>query len=605
MTNSPLIITGMHRSGTSLTASFFQELGILMGEELFKADQNNQRGYFEDLDFLEFQRQILQESSDRDSIGWTDWGWTESEKLDRSKFSKYRSLAESLILKRENLNTAWGWKDPRTTLLLDFWQELMPQARFILVYRYPWDVADSILRLNAPVFLTNPDYPLRIWQYYNQALLDFYRLHSAQSILMNINEFLANCDRLPELVKAKFNLKIAKSPSAQTLAKVYDPQLFGELDWQLPIVQGIQQLVPESLKLLKELDQIADLPSPYPHSQAPTHQHPSKSLLQLHHLNQKLANNRSEAKQEAKQEAEQIDKNTKYDRETIAVMQVVLEFDSNCVDVGCHVGEILAEILKFAPKGHHFAFEPLPNYYQDLLTRFKDYQNLNFFDLALSDSERETSFLFVESNPAFSGLQKRKYFRDNMESEEQIIELKVKTQCLDRIVPDHVNIDLIKIDVEGAELEVLRGAVQTIKRCQPVIIFEHGMGAADCYGTKPEMIWELLVTECGQQISTMERFLESRESHFTKDQFCHQFNQGLDYYYIAYKTDFDYYTNQRLKQREQILSNQIQLLNEYRLIDQTAIAQLENEIAAMKTSKFWRLRQIWFWLKRLVAEKKS
>jgi FkbM family methyltransferase len=599
MNNIPLIITGMHRSGTSLTASFFQELGITMGADLYRADRNNQRGYFEDLDFLEFQRRILIECSDRDSPGWADWGWTESENLDRQKFFKYRQDAESLISKRE-LGTAWGWKDPRTTLMLDFWQELIPDARFLLVYRYPWDVADSILRLNAPVFSTNPDYPLRIWQYYNQALLDFYRLHADRCILVSINGFLGNCDRLLELLEAKFDLKIPKQQSNHALAKVYDAQLFGELDWQHPTAQGIQQLVPESLKLLGELDYIADLPSPFLHSQSsnkqhPSPQHPSKALLQLHYLNQNAKSQSAPA---------EIDKNTKYDREAIAVMQKVLRFDSNCIDVGCHAGDILIEILKFAPKGCHYAFEPLPNYYQDLLTRFKDNLNVKLFDLALSDSERETSFLFVESNPAFSGLQKRKYFRNNLESEEKIIELKVKTQCLDRIVPEDFAIDLIKIDVEGAELEVLKGAIQTIKRSQPVVIFEHGMGAADYYGTKPEMIWELLVTECQLVISTMERFLENpTDTNFSKTEFCRHFNQGVDYYFIAYKADFDYSSVQT--QREQELANQVQRLNEYRIVDRAAIAQLVNEIAAMRTSKFWRLRQMWFWLKRLVAEKKT
>jgi hypothetical protein len=47
-----LIVTGMHRSGTSLLASFLRAAGINLGENLYPADSANPLGYFEDLDFL-------------------------------------------------------------------------------------------------------------------------------------------------------------------------------------------------------------------------------------------------------------------------------------------------------------------------------------------------------------------------------------------------------------------------------------------------------------------------------------------------------------------------------------------------------------------------
>ncbi|HLY39530.1 MAG TPA: FkbM family methyltransferase [Candidatus Binatia bacterium] len=52
-----------------------------------------------------------------------------------------------------------------------------------------------------------------------------------------------------------------------------------------------------------------------------------------------------------------------------------------------------------------------------------------------------------------------------------------------------------RLDVEGAELEVLRGAGRTLHRWKPYVVFEHGLGAADSYGTSPGMVHELLVAE--------------------------------------------------------------------------------------------------------------
>ena len=54
-------------------------------------------------------------------------------------------------------------------------------------------------------------------------------------------------------------------------------------------------------------------------------------------------------------------KNEIYDRQACELMSRVLSADSNCVDVGCHQGQFLREFLKYAPRGRHFAFEPLPH----------------------------------------------------------------------------------------------------------------------------------------------------------------------------------------------------------------------------------------------------
>ena len=54
------------------------------------------------------------------------------------------------------------------------------------------------------------------------------------------------------------------------------------------------------------------------------------------------------------------EKNRLYDMQTLAIMKRILQEDSNCVDIGCYQGSILREILRFAPKGTHFALEPLP-----------------------------------------------------------------------------------------------------------------------------------------------------------------------------------------------------------------------------------------------------
>jgi FkbM family methyltransferase len=226
----------------------------------------------------------------------------------------------------------------------------------------------------------------------------------------------------------------------------------------------------------------------------------------------------------------EMDQNQLYDIQTIEVMRRVLVHDSNAIDVGCHAGSVLSEILKIAPDGQHFAFEPLPDMFANLQRDFSTNHHVSLHNLALSDNSGSVTFQHVVTNPGYSGLRKRHYERDN----EQVVEIHVQTARLDDIIPKDVDIRFIKIDVEGAELGVLRGAVDTIRRCRPVIVFEHGLGAADYYGTTPEDVFDLLVLVCGLRCFTMEHWLANAgNKHLERTAFCEEFRSGRDYYFLA------------------------------------------------------------------------
>ena len=55
-----------------------------------------------------------------------------------------------------------------------------------------------------------------------------------------------------------------------------------------------------------------------------------------------------------------LTKNLRYDIYTLKILGKILKPASNCVDIGCHKGEILESMLKFSPEGRHYAFEPIP-----------------------------------------------------------------------------------------------------------------------------------------------------------------------------------------------------------------------------------------------------
>jgi FkbM family methyltransferase len=218
--------------------------------------------------------------------------------------------------------------------------------------------------------------------------------------------------------------------------------------------------------------------------------------------------------------------NAAYDAQTVEVMRRCLRADSNCVDVGCHEGSILREMLRWAPAGSHYAFEPLPELYEGLLASFP---GVRVYPLALSDAAGEVSFQRVTSNLAYSGLKRRHY----PSPDEAVEVITVKAELLDHVIPEGLSVALVKIDVEGAELQVLRGALRTIRRSRPFIIFEHGLGAADFYGTTPEEVYDLLTAQAGLRISLMEDWLAGR-GPLSREQFCDQFQRSANFYFMAH-----------------------------------------------------------------------
>lgn len=213
------------------------------------------------------------------------------------------------------------------------------------------------------------------------------------------------------------------------------------------------------------------------------------------------------------------------DQLAVEIMAKLLKKDSNCVDVGCSAGRLLEQMVRHAPRGRHWAFEPIPDSADRLR---KSFPSVRVVQMAVSDEPGEVEFNYVVSNPGYSGLRPRDYPRPD----EEIRKLRVKTDTLDNVLPRDVEVDLLKVDVEGAELQVFRGARRLLREQQPVVLFEHGRGAADHYGTTPEMIYDLLVGECGLRISLLGDFLRDNPP-LSRDNFAAQF-QGLNWNFVAH-----------------------------------------------------------------------
>src|SRR5882672_2577872 len=82
-------------------------------------------------------------------------------------------------------------------------------------------------------------------------------------------------------------------------------------------------------------------------------------------------------------------------------MRRLIRPESNCIDIGCHIGATLSLILKLAPRGKHFAFEPVPQKAAWLAGKFPE---VIVKPMALSDQTGPLTFTENITRPGFSGL---------------------------------------------------------------------------------------------------------------------------------------------------------------------------------------------------------
>ncbi|MDQ3016383.1 MAG: FkbM family methyltransferase [Bacteroidota bacterium] len=220
--------------------------------------------------------------------------------------------------------------------------------------------------------------------------------------------------------------------------------------------------------------------------------------------------------------------NERYDRQTNAILKNVLKPDSICVDVGAYHGEILRLMMSYAPNGTHIAFEPVPEEYILLRDNFNN--KATVYPYALGNTNTETTFNHVVSNPTYSGLQQRQY-----KQEEIINQIIVQVRRMDDIIPPATPVHLIKIDVEGGEYDVFLGAKRLLEQWHPYLIFEHGIGGADKYGVNPTDVYNMLVGQLGYTITLMSDFLKDDHAlGFTPEEFEDQFWKGKNCYFLAY-----------------------------------------------------------------------
>lgn len=152
----PMLILGMHRSGTSCLAGCLQAAGLISGEVNTQA-MYNAKGNRENLAVMHLNDEVLASNGG---------SWRAPPQAVTWSAPQLRKGAE--VATAIAGQGAWGFKDPRTLLTLDGWLEVLGPVEIAASFRHPFAVAQSLNKRDPGLSI---DEGLEIWRAYNERLV--------------------------------------------------------------------------------------------------------------------------------------------------------------------------------------------------------------------------------------------------------------------------------------------------------------------------------------------------------------------------------------------------------------------------------------------------
>ena len=142
-----------------------------------------------------------------------------------------------------------------------------------------------------------------------------------------------------------------------------------------------------------------------------------------------------------------------------------------CFDIGANKGVYTYKFEQLTNSKNIYAFEPIPENYTFLKKMFT---KCNIYSFALSDKTINSKFKIPITKKKILHTRGKLNFKIIEDNEINYKSINVKCITLDLFVKkENINrIDFLKIDVEGHELNVLKGAIKSIGKFHPIILIE-------------------------------------------------------------------------------------------------------------------------------------
>ncbi len=235
--STQIAIVGYHRSGTSAIAQHCQAAGLFLGEDLLGAKPTNPFGHYEDREFFEINEALLALNFDR---------WDMVSDFLPVVNAQFVRLAGDVISKRDAEFETWGFKDPRTCVMLDFWHSVLPNPKYLICLRHYSACIDSVMRRRQRDYLglrdpkltysqvpytVNFDAACANWCVYMAVVLKFLTFRQPDALVLRIDK-LPGVTSVAGMMRETFGVPLAPIPLSDT----FRPELFQAREIpQLPI----------------------------------------------------------------------------------------------------------------------------------------------------------------------------------------------------------------------------------------------------------------------------------------------------------------------------------------------------------------------------------
>ena len=148
------------------------------------------------------------------------------------------------------------------------------------------------------------------------------------------------------------------------------------------------------------------------------------------------------------------------------------KFDiGSIIDVGSNEGQFASKILKVLPDARVHCFEPIRDVYAQLVENFKDNKNVFTYNCGLGETNEELQININEYSASSSMLEMLDLHRDNFDFAVKVAPQTISVRKLDEVLIDlPAEPMLLKIDVQGYEMHVLKGGEKVAGRADLIII---------------------------------------------------------------------------------------------------------------------------------------
>jgi len=180
------------------------------------------------------------------------------------------------------------------------------------------------------------------------------------------------------------------------------------------------------------------------------------------------------------------------DEGTINYLKSHLPENGVFIDIGANVGTFTLVGAKLARHGMVHAFEPSEYHFQRLSRNIamNGFKNVHLNKLGLFDKDTEASLFLPMKAGKMSNTGAASLFRHGQDVSDTVE--RVRLIRLDDYVETHglERIDLIKVDIEGAELNALGGARTSLKKFRPIVLMELDVDILERAGYTPSQVFD-------------------------------------------------------------------------------------------------------------------